>query len=71
MQVQPRKDHVQDHAAVRPWRAIQGRKNRPIRMGKVAVGGDAPISVQPMTNRLTADAAAEAPQALERQHVEA
>ena len=45
-----------DH--VRPWRAIQRRKSRKIRVGSVEVGGDAPISVQSMTNTLTADAAA-------------
>ncbi len=52
------KDHVQDHTAVRPWRAIQRRKSRKIRVGNVEVGGDAPITVQSMTNTLTADAAA-------------
>src|SRR6202012_5853594 len=45
-----------DH--VRPWRAIQRRKSRKIRVGNVEVGGDAPISVQSMTNTLTADAQA-------------
>jgi len=45
-----------DH--VRPWRAIQRRKSRKIRVGAVEVGGDAPISVQSMTNTLTADAQA-------------
>ena len=43
---------------VRPWRAIQRRPSRKIRVGSVEVGGDAPISVQSMTNTLTADAAA-------------
>ncbi|HEX3887438.1 MAG TPA: flavodoxin-dependent (E)-4-hydroxy-3-methylbut-2-enyl-diphosphate synthase [Phenylobacterium sp.] len=52
------KDHVQDHTAVRPWRAIQRRKSRQIHVGRVPVGGDAPISVQSMTNTLTADAKA-------------
>lgn len=52
------KDHVQDHTSVRPWRAIQRRKSRKIRVGHVEVGGDAPISVQSMTNTLTADAQA-------------
>ncbi|MFI4963848.1 MAG: flavodoxin-dependent (E)-4-hydroxy-3-methylbut-2-enyl-diphosphate synthase [Caulobacterales bacterium] len=52
------KDHVQDHTSVRPWRAIQRRKSRKIRVGAVEVGGDAPITVQSMTNTLTADAAA-------------
>jgi len=52
------KDHVQDHTALRPWRAIQRRKSRQIMVGKVPVGGDAPITVQSMTNTLTADAQA-------------
>jgi len=43
---------------VRPWRAIHRRPTRKIRVGSVEVGGDAPISVQSMTNTLTADAAA-------------
>lgn len=41
---------------VRPWRSIQRRKSRKIFVGDVAVGGDAPISVQTMTNTLTTDA---------------
>lgn len=45
-----------DH--VRPWRAIQRRPSRKIRVGSVEVGGDAPITVQSMTNTLTSDAAA-------------
>jgi (E)-4-hydroxy-3-methylbut-2-enyl-diphosphate synthase len=44
--------------SVRPYRDIQRRKSRQIMVGKVPVGGDAPISVQTMTNTLTADAAA-------------
>ncbi len=48
----------QDHTSVRPWRAIQRRKSRKIRVGSVEVGGDAPISVQSMTNTVTADAKA-------------
>lgn len=47
-----------DHRQVRPWRMIERRKSRQIHVGKVAVGGDAPISVQSMTNTPTADAAA-------------
>jgi (E)-4-hydroxy-3-methylbut-2-enyl-diphosphate synthase len=43
---------------IRPWRHIERRKSRQIRVGSVAVGGDAPISVQSMTNTPTADAAA-------------
>ncbi len=44
--------------SVRPYRDIIRRKSRQIRVGKVLVGGDAPISVQTMTNTLTADAKA-------------
>ncbi len=52
-------DHAhKDHTTVRPWRAIQRRKSRKIRVGAIEVGGDAPITVQSMTNTLTADAAA-------------
>ena len=40
---------------VRPWRNIERRKSRQIMVGKVAVGGDAPISVQTMTNTDTSD----------------
>jgi len=43
--------------SVRPYRQIQRRKCRQIHVGKVAVGGDAPISVQTMTNTLTTDVA--------------
>ena len=46
------------HTSVRPWRAIHRRPSRKIRVGKVEVGGDAPITVQSMTNTLTADAQA-------------
>ncbi len=46
------------HTSVRPWRAIHRRPSRKIRVGKVEVGGDAPITVQSMTNTLTADAKA-------------
>ncbi|WP_333586489.1 flavodoxin-dependent (E)-4-hydroxy-3-methylbut-2-enyl-diphosphate synthase, partial [Phenylobacterium sp.] len=48
----------QDHTHVRPWRAIARRKSRKIHVGSVEVGGDAPISVQSMTNTVTADAGA-------------
>ncbi|MBX9747871.1 MAG: flavodoxin-dependent (E)-4-hydroxy-3-methylbut-2-enyl-diphosphate synthase [Hyphomonadaceae bacterium] len=43
---------------IRPWRRIERRRSRKIRVGTVEVGGDAPISVQSMTNTPTADAAA-------------
>ena len=45
-------------AAIRPWRMIDRRKSRQIMVGRVPVGGDAPISVQTMTNTLTSDAGA-------------
>ena len=41
--------------AVRPWRNIYRRTSRKIRVGPVEVGGDAPISVQTMTNTPTDD----------------
>jgi (E)-4-hydroxy-3-methylbut-2-enyl-diphosphate synthase len=44
--------------SIRPWRDIQRRKSRQIRVGNVLVGGNAPISVQTMTNTLTSDASA-------------
>jgi (E)-4-hydroxy-3-methylbut-2-enyl-diphosphate synthase len=44
--------------SVRPYRDIHRRKSRQIRVGNVAVGGDAPITVQTMTNTLTPDVAA-------------
>jgi (E)-4-hydroxy-3-methylbut-2-enyl-diphosphate synthase len=44
--------------SVRPWRDIVRRKSRQIMVGKVPVGGDAPIAVQTMTNTLTSDASA-------------
>lgn len=40
---------------VRPYRVIQRRRSRQIHVGAVAVGGDAPISVQSMTNTPTHD----------------
>ncbi|MBI3440377.1 MAG: flavodoxin-dependent (E)-4-hydroxy-3-methylbut-2-enyl-diphosphate synthase, partial [Proteobacteria bacterium] len=44
--------------ALRPYRQIQRRKSRQIMVGSVPVGGDAPITVQSMTNTLTSDVAA-------------
>ena len=41
--------------SVRPWRDIQRKKTRKIKVGNVEIGGDAPISVQSMTNTLTTD----------------
>ena len=40
---------------IRPWRSIERRKSRQIMVGNVPVGGDAPITVQTMTNTLTTD----------------
>ena len=45
-----------DH--IRPWRQIGRRKSRQIKVGTISVGGNAPISIQSMTNTLTHDVAA-------------
>ena len=45
-------------SSLRPWRHIERRKSRQIMVGSVAVGGDAPVTVQTMTNTPTSDAAA-------------
>lgn len=47
-----------DINSIRPWRTIERRKSRQIMVGKVPVGGDAPIAVQSMTNTITHDVAA-------------
>jgi (E)-4-hydroxy-3-methylbut-2-enyl-diphosphate synthase len=44
--------------SVRAYRDIDRRKSRQVMVGDVPVGGDAPISVQSMTNTLTSDVAA-------------
>jgi (E)-4-hydroxy-3-methylbut-2-enyl-diphosphate synthase len=44
--------------SIRPWRDISRRQSRQIMVGNVAVGGDAPVTVQTMTNTPTADAKA-------------
>ena len=44
--------------SIRPYRDIVRRKSRRIMVGSVPVGGDSPITVQTMTNTLTADAQA-------------
>ncbi len=44
--------------SLRPYRDIVRRTSRQIQVGSVPVGGDAPISVQSMTNTPTSDAAA-------------
>ncbi len=41
--------------SIRPWRDITRRQCRQIMVGNVPVGGDAPITVQTMTNTLTSD----------------
>ena len=43
------------HNSIRPWRNITRRTSRKVMVGDVAVGGDAPISVQTMTNTDTRD----------------
>ena len=43
---------------MRPWRHIRRRKCYPVRVGNVTVGGDAPVSVQSMTNTQTSDVTA-------------
>ncbi len=43
---------------IRPWRSIERRKSRVIRVGNLLVGGDNPILVQSMTNTPTSDAKA-------------
>jgi (E)-4-hydroxy-3-methylbut-2-enyl-diphosphate synthase len=44
--------------SLRPYRDIDRRKSRQIQVGSVPVGGDAPITVQSMTNTLTHDVGA-------------
>ncbi len=41
--------------SIRPFRDIERRRTKKIKVGKVEIGGDAPISVQSMTNTLTTD----------------
>ena len=41
--------------SIRPFRDIKRRRTKKIKVGKIEVGGDAPISVQSMTNTLTTD----------------
>jgi (E)-4-hydroxy-3-methylbut-2-enyl-diphosphate synthase len=43
--------------SIRPYRQITRRKSRQIFVGPVPVGGDAPVTVQSMTNTITADVA--------------
>ncbi|HWY15142.1 MAG TPA: flavodoxin-dependent (E)-4-hydroxy-3-methylbut-2-enyl-diphosphate synthase [Rhizomicrobium sp.] len=44
--------------SIRPYRDIARRKSRKIHVGTVEIGGDAPISVQSMTNTVTSDTVA-------------
>ena len=44
--------------SIRPYRDVVRRRSRRVMVGSVPVGGDSPITVQTMTNTLTADAAA-------------
>ncbi|MEO1539754.1 MAG: flavodoxin-dependent (E)-4-hydroxy-3-methylbut-2-enyl-diphosphate synthase [Pseudomonadota bacterium] len=53
---------MQNH--IRPWKNIDRRVSRQIHVGPVPVGGDAPITVQTMTNTLTTDAKATIEQVL-------
>ncbi|HEX4259523.1 MAG TPA: flavodoxin-dependent (E)-4-hydroxy-3-methylbut-2-enyl-diphosphate synthase [Acetobacteraceae bacterium] len=41
----------------RPYQHIERRRSRQIHVGRIPVGGDAPITVQTMTNTLTTDVA--------------
>ena len=41
--------------SIRPWRDIARRQSRQIMVGSVPVGGDAPVTVQTMTNTATSD----------------
>ena len=40
---------------IRPYRTIKRKKTKVIKVGKVPIGGESPISVQSMTNTLTTD----------------
>ena len=44
--------------SVRAYRDISRRKSKQIHVGPVPIGGDAPITVQTMTNTITGDAKA-------------
>ncbi len=55
--------------SIRPWRDISRKKTRKIKVGEVEIGGDAPISVQSMTNTLTTDIKETINQILDLQNV--
>ena len=40
---------------VRPFRKINRKKTKEVRIGKIKIGGNNPITVQTMTNTLTTD----------------
>src|SRR5688500_11845281 len=48
-------DDYMGRMSLRPWRDIARRPSRQIMVGSVPVGGDAPVTVQTMTNTLTSD----------------
>ena len=52
------RDYMAAMSSIRPWRDISRRQSRQIMVGNVAVGGDAPVTVQTMTNTPTSDAKA-------------
>ena len=54
---------------VRPHRIIKRRITKKIKVGKLTVGGDSPISVQSMTNTLTTDVKATIKQILSLEEV--
>ena len=63
----PNHNNPSDISSIRPWRTIERRACRKIKVGKVEVGGDAPIAVQSMTNTLTHDVDATVSQILSLQ----
>ena len=54
--------------SVRPYREIHRRKSRKIMVGNVPVGGDAPVTVQTMTNTPTTDVDATVAQSRDLAH---
>ena len=40
---------------IRPYRTINRKVTKKIKVGNISVGGDSPVSVQSMTNTLTTD----------------
>ena len=57
---------MNDNAKFTAWPAVQARrKTRPIRLGALTIGGDAPVSLQTMANTDTRDVEASSAMALE------